>query len=386
MVLWDVAARKRLVDEPLSVREGIVESVAFSPDGKTIAAGYTGSSGGGGGVVLWDAAARKRLVDEPLPVKEGNVRSVAFSPDGKTIAAGFHRQRWRWRGAVGRGRTQAPGRRATRRERGQGLERGLQPRRQDRRGRRRHRRRRRRGAVGRSRAQTPSRRAISRERGHGSERGLQPGRQDHCGGIRACLLGGVVLWDVAARKRLVDEPLPVKEGDVTSVAFSPDGKTIAAGCGVTSSGGVGGVVLWDVATRKRLIDEPLPVKEGRFSSVAFSPDGKTIAAGYSIAGGMGGVLMWDVAARKRHGRRATSRERWHRSERGLQPRRQDHRGRILQRQRGRRRRLVVGRRSRILAAPPAKSPIATSPGRNGVSISLKRLTTRLSPTSPFHRR
>ena len=40
MVLWDVAARKRLVDEPLPVKEGIVESVAFSPDGKTIAAGY----------------------------------------------------------------------------------------------------------------------------------------------------------------------------------------------------------------------------------------------------------------------------------------------------------------------------------------------------------
>ena len=62
--------------------------MAFSPDGKTIAAGY-GVSGGGGGVVLWDVAARKRLVDEPLPVKEGDVRSVAFSPDGKTIAAGY---------------------------------------------------------------------------------------------------------------------------------------------------------------------------------------------------------------------------------------------------------------------------------------------------------
>ena len=40
-------------------------------------------------MVLWDAAARKRLVDKPLPVKEGWVESVAFSPDGKTIAAGF---------------------------------------------------------------------------------------------------------------------------------------------------------------------------------------------------------------------------------------------------------------------------------------------------------
>ena len=88
-MLWDVAARKRLVDEPLAVKEGDVASVAFSPDGKTIAAGYGVDGGVSGGVVLWDVAARKRLVDEPLPVKEGDVRSVAFSPDGKTIAAGY---------------------------------------------------------------------------------------------------------------------------------------------------------------------------------------------------------------------------------------------------------------------------------------------------------
>ena len=31
----------------------------------------------------------KRLADDPLPVSEGRVRSVAFSPDGKTLAAGF---------------------------------------------------------------------------------------------------------------------------------------------------------------------------------------------------------------------------------------------------------------------------------------------------------
>ena len=108
VVLWDVAARKRLVDEPLPVKEGHVGSVAFSPDGTTIAAGFWG--GIGGGVVLWDVAARKRLVDEPLPVKEGDVESVAFSPDGKTIAAGFWRRHRRRRGAVGRGRTQTPGR------------------------------------------------------------------------------------------------------------------------------------------------------------------------------------------------------------------------------------------------------------------------------------
>ena len=90
VVLWDVAARKRLVDEPLAVKEGYrMRSVAFSPDGKTIAAGYGGIRATAAAWCCGTWPRRKRLVDEPLAVKEGSVASVAFSPDGKTIAAGY---------------------------------------------------------------------------------------------------------------------------------------------------------------------------------------------------------------------------------------------------------------------------------------------------------
>jgi WD40 repeat protein len=90
VVLWAAARRQWLPAEPLPVPEGEVLSVAFSPDGKTLAAGYDAASfGKGGGVVLWDAARRQRLAAEPLPVPEGGVRGVAFSSDGKTLAAGY---------------------------------------------------------------------------------------------------------------------------------------------------------------------------------------------------------------------------------------------------------------------------------------------------------
>ena len=120
----------------------------------------------------------------------------------------------------------------------------------------------------------------------------------------------------------------MKEGGVHSVAFSPDGKTLAAGYGVRGRGG--GVVLWDVATRKRLLEDPLPVKEGYVNSVAFSPDGKTLAAGYGIRVGniSGGVVLWDVADTQTPPGGSPPRERGRRLQRGLQPRRQDPRCRI----------------------------------------------------------
>ena len=45
------------------------------------------SAAAGGGAV--GRGARERLRDNPLPVTEGYVTSVAFSPDGKTLAAGY---------------------------------------------------------------------------------------------------------------------------------------------------------------------------------------------------------------------------------------------------------------------------------------------------------
>ncbi len=62
-------------------------SVAFSPDGKTVASGAGGTLGNPGELKLWDAKTHKELF---LVETERSVRWVAFSPDGKTIATAEH--------------------------------------------------------------------------------------------------------------------------------------------------------------------------------------------------------------------------------------------------------------------------------------------------------
>ena len=96
----------------------------------------------------------------------------------------------------------------------------------------------------------------------------------------------VRLWDVTSRKPL-GEPLRGHENSVTSIAFSLNGKTLATGSLDYT------VRLWDVSSRKPL-GEPLRGLEDVVHSVAFSPDGKTLATESDD----NTVRLWDVNSRK----------------------------------------------------------------------------------------
>jgi WD40 repeat protein len=80
LTVWDAATGQRLSTFP--VREGDVESMAFTPGGRCIAAVCCGNT-----VKVWDTAGKKQLLcvrgnDDRIAVLSQDARLLAYSPDG----------------------------------------------------------------------------------------------------------------------------------------------------------------------------------------------------------------------------------------------------------------------------------------------------------------
>jgi WD40 repeat protein len=105
-------------------------------------------------------------------------------------------------------------------------------------------------------------------------------------------LGEAKLWDLqSSGKELAS--LKERRGMVTMVAFSPDGATLATA--VESEKGIElpEVQLWDVATKK--VRHILRAHAKPLATVAFSPDGRTLATGER-----GSVRLWDTMTGHEH--------------------------------------------------------------------------------------
>jgi RNA polymerase sigma factor (sigma-70 family) len=236
--LWDVETgqmRKTLVED---AGGGLAfQQVAFSPDGKTIAATVSEE------VILpnmrlirsvvkvWDA--KTLVVKQTLGDNNSHLVHVAFSPDGKRIAASDPSKKkvTLWSAPTG------------------ALERAVQTGQ----------------AQPWSLAFSPDSKTlvIGAQKGDGS--------------------GEVILF--TAETGAVKHTLKLARF-VNAVAFSPDGKMVAAG------GGGDLVQLWDVEKGKPIVS--LKGDRRGHRTIAFSPDSKIVAAG----GSDGKVRLWPVPAGK----------------------------------------------------------------------------------------
>jgi WD40 repeat protein len=73
LILWSTEAHKEII----TIDIGIGRGVAFSPDDKLVASGETV-------VTLWDRSTRKAVATPDG--HKGAIMSIAFSPDGRTLA------------------------------------------------------------------------------------------------------------------------------------------------------------------------------------------------------------------------------------------------------------------------------------------------------------
>jgi WD40 repeat protein len=194
--------------------QGLVDALAFAPDGKTLA-GASWTLTKPGKITLWDVATGKLL--QSFEAHRGRVKCLSFSPDGKTLASGSEDRVLRlWETATWKERLTV-----------KGLPGGV-------------------GAV-----------RFSSD------------------GKRLAWAAGdtITLRDLAGGKEVrirgyAHQPV--------ALAFSPDGRRLASAGGDSDLGRGGGVRLWDTATGLEML--ALGGASDVVAAVTFSPDGQRLAA------------------------------------------------------------------------------------------------------------
>lgn len=100
--------------------------------------------------------------------------------------------------------------------------------------------------------------------------------------------GHIYLWDLGARRITATLTDPGKNSNIGSIAFNRNGTILAA------TDNYGNVYLWDLATRKISITLTEPGEKSEVNSIAFNSSGTILAGG----GALGDTYLWNLATRK----------------------------------------------------------------------------------------
>jgi WD40 repeat protein len=227
--LWEIETGREL--RALRGHRSRVEAVVFSPDGRFLASASSDKT-----VKLWDVSTGQQL--RTFTGHKGWVTAVAFSPDGRLLASGSHDMTIKlWDAGTGRELRALAGH-----------------------------------------SEWVNTVAFSPD-GRWLASGSSSGRQGGDSTVR--------IWDVATgRERRV---LSGHTASVNAVDFSPDGQTVASASSDTT------IRIWDLATGKEL--RTLAGHGAEVNSLAFfTPGGRQLA---SASGGKRGrdttVRVWDLA-------------------------------------------------------------------------------------------